>query len=90
MVDLDVLEEEGGGAAFIRLAGSGAVLPGAEQEEEGDDAEVDNGQASGLEAQYNRHNRYVHTKRSNRTGNRAGTLTRPSIDPVSIHKRYNA
>ena len=29
--------------------------------------EVDNGQASGLEAQYNRYNRYVHTKRSNRT-----------------------
>ena len=41
MVDLDVLEEEGGGAAFIRFAGSGAVLPRAEQEEEGDDAEVD-------------------------------------------------
>ena len=41
MVDLDVLEEEGGGAAFIRLTGSGAVLPGAKQEEEGDDTEVD-------------------------------------------------
>ena len=41
MVDLDVLEEEGGGAAFIRLAGSGAVLPRPEQEEEGDDTEVD-------------------------------------------------
>ena len=27
MVDLDVLKEEGGRAAFIRLAGSGAVLP---------------------------------------------------------------
>ena len=41
MVGLDVLEEEGGGAAFIRFAGSGAVLPRAEQEEEGDDTEVD-------------------------------------------------
>ena len=41
MVDLDVLEEEGGGAAFIRFAGSGAVLPRAEQEEEGDDTEID-------------------------------------------------
>ena len=41
MVDLDVLQEEGGGSAFPWLAGSGAVLPRAEQEEEGDDAEVD-------------------------------------------------
>ena len=41
MVDLDVLEEEGGGVAFIRFAGSGAVLSRAKQEEEGDDTEVD-------------------------------------------------
>ena len=41
MVDLDVLQEEGGGSAFPWLAGSGAVLPRAEQEEEGDDTEVD-------------------------------------------------